>query len=214
MALAFVECPGNSGKGATVVVTLSAANTGDLLVACTGSEDNQNPTISGSGWTEFERVVLGTTLQVKCWYKIAGASEPTSITFTYGVGVNNCGVVWRGTGADATPFNHDSGGATGTDVTAECGTAGGSGAAGKIAVAVFDNASTLSSWSSGYTNRGDFDSGNVSIYCADDLADGTAEAATCTVTGTIAGWVGTNSAWNAGTSAGAMNRHLQNMGAR
>lgn len=211
MALAFVEAPGNSGKGATVVVTLAAANVGDLLVAYTASTDTQSPTISGTGWTQHERVV-GTGVQLSCWWKLAGASEPTSITFTYSPAVNNCAVVWRGTGASG--FNADSGGGTGNDATAECGTAGGGGAAGKIAAAAWAATTALLSWSLGYTNRADIDSGNISIYVADDLADGSSEAATATLLTGTGQWAGTNSAWNIATAFGAMNRHLQNMGVR
>ena len=193
MALTFVECPGGSGKSSTVVVNLSAANAGDLLVAATGSANNDTPTISGSGWTLIRKVSNGTSCQISVWYKIAGASEPTSITFTYGAGVNNAAAVFRATGSSASPLVNESGGATGNDATAECGTAGGSTAAGKLAMAFWDAGSTtVSGASNGYTVRGDIDSGNVTLVVAEDLADATSEDTTITLSLGTGRWAGLN----------------------
>ena len=199
MALTFVECPGSAGKSTTVVVNLAAANVGDLLVAITGSSDNQTPTISGSGWTNSEHVVNGTVAQLTVWWKIAGASEPTSITFTYGSAVPNAGCVYRITGAAASPFVNDSGGATGSDATAECGTAGGGSAAGKIAAAYWATSGTASGATNGYSVRGTFSSASQTMIVADDLADGTSEGTTITLSASAV-WAGSNASFAAAGS--------------
>ena len=61
---------------------------GNLLVAFSWHRnDPDEPTISGSGWTRhiYVEITGSTRREIACWAKVAGASEPTTITVDYGV---------------------------------------------------------------------------------------------------------------------------------
>lgn len=201
MSLTFEESVSATGKSTTVNVNLSAATEDHLLVAVSVNTGVSDPSISGSGWTVGTNTLNGVTVRTKSWWKVAGAGEPTSITFTWGGGVNACGAALRLSGVDtADAFENDGGSvAGGSDASAECGTAGGGTAAGKVCYAGFDDTTVLSGVDSGFTNRVDVDQGNCSLYVATDEADGSSENPVITAT-TSAIWAAGHLAFN---SAGA-----------
>lgn len=79
MAFARVQNATNGANATTLVVTLGAAPAvGNLLVAWANSD--ATVIIGGSGWTAGPSVIDGNGAYT--WWKIAGASEPSSVTFT------------------------------------------------------------------------------------------------------------------------------------
>ena len=74
-----VQQASNGTDAASLTITLgSTPAVGDLLVAWANSD--ATVTQGGSGWTAGPDVVDGNGAY--SWYKIAGASEPSSVTFT------------------------------------------------------------------------------------------------------------------------------------
>lgn len=83
MALAFIENQsGTQALATTITANYSAVNQGELLTAHLYTKSDSSPA-NPSGWTTDVEVVNGTNLDyLRICSKIAGAGEPTAVTFT------------------------------------------------------------------------------------------------------------------------------------
>lgn len=213
MAIAIGESVLRAGSATTLDCTLSVATEGQLLVAIHAISSVATPTISGSGWTRIVNLLSGVSARIQVWWKVAGASEPTTITFTNGVTVDNSGAVLRYTGAHATaPYVNDSDGTSGSDATVEPGTAGGSGADYLLA-AFYTTDAGISVNDPGTYSVIDSVASNGTLYLL-DKQDTSSDAPTFELDVTPTVWVAANMAFDAAAGFGGMNRHLQNLGAR
>lgn len=92
-----------SAVGSTSVtanVPLSTA-TGDLLLAHINLANGTSVITPPAGWTLLSNVAHGTSDLQAVYYKIAGASEPASYTFTLSVSARWCIAISRFTGVDS-----------------------------------------------------------------------------------------------------------------
>lgn len=162
MAIAIAESPTNGVSGGTsCAVTLSAATEGHTLIAIMILRADIDWAISGSGWTLNEDSSGLGAGAIRVWSKVAGASEPTTVTFS-GASSTGLGTVIRLTGAHATtPFVNDSGATEGADDAPIPGTFGGSGTDLALAVIylVGGTGLTVSNWD-GYTEQVLYDPGS------------------------------------------------------
>jgi len=69
------------GTGDAIVNKPAGTLPGDLLVACITVEKGSDATIAATGWTPILRTDNSTDAGLATFYKIAGASEPTTYTF-------------------------------------------------------------------------------------------------------------------------------------
>ncbi len=95
--------------GATTLTLNKPAGTvaGDLLVAHIGTANGPAMT-APSGWTQVPGLagIVNADQRLVSWYRIAGASEPASYTFTTGVTDANTGGIAAYSGVDTTaPFS-------------------------------------------------------------------------------------------------------------
>lgn len=113
MSIAYIDSTQNTA-GFTNQITINkptGVSEGDLLLAVVGWENNQTPaswTSVPSGWTEIvDRQECGGSPTRPCtfsvWYKVAGASEPSSYTWQASIsGVGLMGVISAYSGVDET----------------------------------------------------------------------------------------------------------------
>jgi hypothetical protein len=107
-----------SGANVTSITIDKPANTaeGDLLI-CGIATDGDN-SASSPGWTEISQNSQSTSAYFGCFYKIAGASEPSSYTFDLTSSEQVYAFILRITGHDSSnPIDVD-GAATGTTIGA------------------------------------------------------------------------------------------------
>lgn len=105
MTFTRVQNAVNNNNGASLTVTLSATPAaGNLLVAWANS--NATVTIGGTGWTAGPSVIDGNGAYF--WWKIAGSSEPTAVTFTPSVADNVAAGLLEYSGNTATPLDASS----------------------------------------------------------------------------------------------------------
>jgi PKD repeat protein len=75
---------------------------GDVLVSCLASNGTRvSPTGVPAGWTQIAAVLQGTSTRAFGYYKVAGASEPTSYTWTLNAPVKASGGIARYSGVSA-----------------------------------------------------------------------------------------------------------------
>jgi hypothetical protein len=106
----------NEGKrttgGTSVVVTApSGVTSGDLLIAAVSTDGTSSTTLAApAGWTLLDRGIDSTgQVTLGVWYKIAGASEPGTYTFTWTGNQQAYGWIMRFTGHNpSTPINASS----------------------------------------------------------------------------------------------------------
>lgn len=102
MAYARVQNATSNNNGASLTVTLGAAPTaGNLLIAWANS--NATVTNGGTGWTAGPFIIDGNGAYF--WWRVAGASEPASVTFTPSVSDNVSAGLLEYSGNTATPFD-------------------------------------------------------------------------------------------------------------
>lgn len=105
MGFARVQNAVNNNNGASLTVTLGAGPTaGNLLIAWANS--NATVTIGGTGWTAGPSVIDGNGAYF--WWKVAGSSEPASVTFTPSVSDNVSAGLLEYSGNTATPLDASS----------------------------------------------------------------------------------------------------------
>lgn len=207
------EFPATTSSGTTNVVTLGSAPEGHGLVAIIGAQGALDPSISGSGWTEIQNTQNGLNVRLKSWRKVAGASEPTSITFTFSGSIDAIGCVYRFSGIDTADFMENSaGGATGSDESAECGTAGGGTADFKLCYVAWRGVTSPSDLSDGYLQDVEETVGSLVLWTATDMADGSSESPVF-VADTTGDWVANNISMN-GLSVGGAHHLMRMLGAR
>lgn len=86
MAIAFVRSATSSGSGSAGGTTNAAVygatpTSGDLLVGVVRAINAVATPTGPAGWAMIQEVVSGTT-RFSLWWKVAGAAEPTSVSFT------------------------------------------------------------------------------------------------------------------------------------
>lgn len=102
MGFARVQNASDGNNGASLTVTLGSGPTaGNLLIAWANS--NATVTIGGTGWTAGPSIIDGNGAYF--WWKVAGASEPASVTFTPSVSDNVAAGLLEYSGNTATPFD-------------------------------------------------------------------------------------------------------------
>ena len=107
---------------ATTSVTIakpSGTVAGDMLVSCLASNGTKvSSTGVPAGWTQIAAVLQGTSTRAFGYYKVAGASEPASYTWTLNASVANSGGIARYSGVSATtPVDGTPQSASGTAAT-------------------------------------------------------------------------------------------------
>lgn len=102
MAFARVQNAAGGVDASSLTVTLAAAPTaGNLLIAVANAD--ATVTIGGSGWTAGPSVIDGNGAYL--WWKIAGSSEPSAVTFTPSVSDYITAGLLEYSGNSATPFD-------------------------------------------------------------------------------------------------------------
>jgi PKD repeat protein len=81
----------------------SGTTAGDVLVSCLASNGTKvSSTGIPAGWTQIAAVLQGTSTRAFGYYKVAGANEPASYTWTLNASVANSGGIARYSGVSAT----------------------------------------------------------------------------------------------------------------
>lgn len=107
----------SSGAAASGTLTIgkpAGTSQGDVMVAAVAVRPS-SATISASGWTLVRRVdnASGNSNSLAIYYKVAGASEPTTYSFTFNTSAGAAGGIRAFTGVDlTTPIDIDGGQAT------------------------------------------------------------------------------------------------------
>lgn len=102
MAFARVQNASDGTNATSLPITLSAAPTaGNLLIAWANSD--ATVTIGGTGWTAGPSVIDGNGAYT--WWKVAGASEPASMTFTPSVSDYTTAGILEYSGNTDSPFD-------------------------------------------------------------------------------------------------------------
>lgn len=92
------------GSGSTSLTIEKPTGTaeGDWIIIFAAQRNNPAPTLTGpSGFTAVEQLIASQTT-VGCWYKQAGASEPSTYTVTSNRSQEYCVAAMRITGGDST----------------------------------------------------------------------------------------------------------------
>ncbi len=105
--------------GPTLVISKpSSTASGDFLIAGIQYQGGTGETITApSGWTLIERTDNGTSFGLATYYKVAGASEGSSYTWTFSPDSRALGGIIRYTGVDTSSPVDVHAGATGTSAT-------------------------------------------------------------------------------------------------
>jgi hypothetical protein len=91
----------NATATSTVTVPKPAGTVaGDVLVSCIASNGTRVGT-PPAGWTQLAAVSTGTSTRAFGYYKVAGASEPASYSWTLNSSVANSGGIARYSGVNA-----------------------------------------------------------------------------------------------------------------
>lgn len=102
MTYARVQNQSGGASAASLTVTLGATpTTGNLLVAWANS--NATVTIGSAGWAAGPSVIDGNGAYL--WWKVAGASEPSSVTFTPSVSDSTSAGLLEYSGNTASPLD-------------------------------------------------------------------------------------------------------------
>lgn len=163
---------GASANSTTHTLTFTSTPTsGNLLVVCIVADDFM--ATAPSGWTK-----AGTGAQdfTGCYiiYKVAGASEPTSVTITIGSSTSCCMQGYEYSGIVSSSPLDQSAAATGqgTTTTINTGTTGTTSQAKELAVAVVAQSTagsftlrTVTGWSNTFVDLGSTDSSAVGTTC-------------------------------------------------
>ena len=100
---------GNNGTGSTSVTVNKPTGTaeGHVMLAVVGVRGGSGVTVSApAGWTQINTNNSGTTLRSTTFYKVAGASEGSSYTFTWSGSNKASGVISTYSGVDtSSPIN-------------------------------------------------------------------------------------------------------------
>ncbi len=96
-----------SGANVTSLLINTPAGTvqDDLLIAAVTTDADQSASLAppaGQGWTALDVSTEGGAVTLGAWWKLAGASEPASHTWTWGGSEEACGYIVRFTGHDTT----------------------------------------------------------------------------------------------------------------
>jgi type II secretory pathway pseudopilin PulG len=105
----FSEAKASSDSNTSIVIPKpSGTAQNDLLVAAVAIDDSPTSPIA-SGWTSIDYTTYGpagTSIALGAWYKIAGASEPATYTFSWIGGNKAYGWIMRFTGYNSSnPIN-------------------------------------------------------------------------------------------------------------
>lgn len=96
----------------SVTISTPATNTGDLLIAAVATDGDTSVSLaapSDQGWTLIDCGSYNGEVTLGAWWKLAGASEPTSHTFTWSGSQQAYGWMMRFTGHDpVNPINTSS----------------------------------------------------------------------------------------------------------
>jgi len=158
MGFARVQNATGNASAASLTVTLGAGPTvGNLLIAWANS--NATVTIGGTGWTAGPSVIDGNGAYF--WWRVAGASEPSSVTFTPSVSDSICAGLLEYSGNTASPLDASSSsthsGSAASSTTAVTVTTTGDHDLG-IAAGLLHNSSpsatapTAPTWTNGFSN--------------------------------------------------------------
>lgn len=104
----FVEEKLNGNGSLITIDKPSGTNSGDLLIAAVAVSDNVKSELhaDGAGWTEIDIEQSGDDVTFGIWWKIAGASEPSSFGFDWTTDEKGYGWIMRFTGHDASAPIH------------------------------------------------------------------------------------------------------------
>lgn len=190
MAISRIGTQDATGSGTSAATATYAATPtqGNLLIAILG-DDNGSTTLANSGWSSAATVGTSNT-NLTILYKIAGASEPTTITSTTDVGASRTELaIYEYTGfvgtisLDRTSINSN---VVTSGLTLYMPPTSSTSSANELCIAGanWNNSNTISSWSNGYNTR---NSVNSHLFTADSIIASSQNTFTTVVTTGTAG---------------------------
>lgn len=101
----FAEAKATTGTSLNVPKPSGTA-TGDLLIAALAVDGNTSTSFTATGWTLLSRVNGNTKVGVGVWYKLAGASEPSTYSLQWTTNHEAYGWIMRFSGVNqSTPIS-------------------------------------------------------------------------------------------------------------
>jgi len=100
----FKEDKAASDSNTSVTISTPTVNSGDLLITAVATDGDTSASIAapvGQGWTLIDRGTYGGEVTLGVWWKLAGASEPSSHAFNWTEGQQAYGWMMRFTGHDS-----------------------------------------------------------------------------------------------------------------
>ncbi len=105
----FIEAKAGTNVTSLTLPIPAGTAAGNLLIACVVTDGNNATTLSppaGQGWNQIARNVQGTAVTLGVWWKLAGASEPSTHQWTWTALEQSYGWMMRFTGHSPTaPIN-------------------------------------------------------------------------------------------------------------
>lgn len=113
MAIQFKAAASSSGNVTTLTISKPTGTAeGDVMVAAIGTVNATSISTPPSGWTLSRSIDNGTDLGLDVYYKVAGASEPSSYDWVLSARLKHAGIICTYYGNAASPGDQENGQAT------------------------------------------------------------------------------------------------------
>lgn len=193
MAIARITAQDATASGTSPLSATypSTPTQGNLLIAIVGDSDGLNNATALSGWTQVVPIGNASSAsEVNIFFKIAGASEPTSVSPTFGASITATIAIYEYSGPASSSVLDKSTSAGGAGSPQSTGTTAATTVASDLViVAGFSsgNTPTFTSWTNSVTLRNSVIIGTFGLFTGDKIvsATGTYES-TLTLGGSVA----------------------------